>query len=189
MNLVLTFFKENIACDIFLAIGLLAIYITYIGAPRASKKSGHYVSGIPGVGGLLIIIGFLTSNVKWLAVIGLFEPAVLYLIFKGIPEIISGFKALRNWTPPKEFEGGESVAVSSYKNRYEEHRGEPIGNGTGYLVHSVVRYIIIKKDDGYQLLGQDLNESITTRADYKTIEECKKAASRKAKWRDLTYDD
>ena len=52
----------------------------------------------------------------------------------------------------------------------------------------MVRYIIIKTDDGYQLLRQAMNGSIATREDFKTVDECKKAASPKAKWRNLSYE-
>ena len=188
MDSVIHFFKNNIGCDIFLALGLLALYITYIGAPRASKKAGHYVSGIPGVGGILIVLGFLTSSVKWLAILGLFEPALLFMIFRGIPDIIKCSIETRKWTPPEEFEGGHSVAVSKYKNRYEECRVPIPESDTDFMGQSVVRYIIIKTDDGYQLLRQAMNGSITTREDFKTVDECKKATSPKAKWRNLSYE-
>jgi len=81
MEKVIDFIIQNPVCDILLLLGLLAIAISYIFAPRASRKSGHYVSGIPLTGGFLIALGFLTSSVKWLALIGLMEPIILFTVY------------------------------------------------------------------------------------------------------------
>ena len=64
--------SENIVCIILVTFGVLAWIIT-IGARISSKRTGHYVSGVPFLGGILIIIEFLTSQVKWLALIGLLD--------------------------------------------------------------------------------------------------------------------
>lgn len=63
----LDFISQNIACIILCAIGLLFVIMTY-GAHFAG------VSGVPLVGGLFIAIGFLTTPVKWLALLGLIDP-------------------------------------------------------------------------------------------------------------------
>ena len=39
MHAVIEFIKANVLCDILVGLGLIALYITYIGAPLASKKS------------------------------------------------------------------------------------------------------------------------------------------------------
>ena len=49
---IIQFIKDNIVCDIFLILALLSWGIT-IGAAVSSKRTGHYVSGIPAVGGIL----------------------------------------------------------------------------------------------------------------------------------------
>jgi len=49
---------------IAVALGLWALVITYILAPKASEKEGHNVSGIPGIGGILLIAGFLLTPWK-----------------------------------------------------------------------------------------------------------------------------
>lgn len=183
MNTVFQFIKQNIVCDILVALGLLAIYITYIGAPRASKKSGHYVSGIPTVGGFLIALGFLTSSCKWLAIIGLFEPAILYLIFKGIPDIIKWQISLKNWVPPEELEGGRVIAYSSRKNRFEEIRIPNPEHPNALIIYPIERYIIIAVGSVYRLIGIEINGNFHLLHEAGTIEECKNRASKKAKWK------
>jgi hypothetical protein len=183
MNTVFQFIKQNIACDILVALGLLAIYITYIGAPRASKKSDHYVSGIPTVGGFLIALGFLTSSCKWLAIIGLFEPAILYIIFKGIPDLIKWQISLKNWVPPEELEGGRVITYSSQKNRYEEIHIPNPECPRNSIVYPIERYIIIAVDSGHNLIGMELNGNYHLLLEAETVEECKKRASKKAKWK------
>lgn len=183
LSVVIGFFKQNVLCDIFLVLGLLALYITYIGAPRASKKYGHYVSGIPLTGGIMIAIGFLTSSVKWLAVIGLFEPMVLYFIFKIIPEMILSIMDERKYVPEAVIEDGKVIEYSAYKNRYDEVREPYEDYENVFRTHPVIRYIIIEKEDGYQLLEQSYNQYIARRTDYPTVEDCKKAVPSKVRWK------
>lgn len=185
LHAVIGFLKENIVCDIFLVLGLVTIFITYVAAPAASKKSGHHVSGIPAVGGLLIALGFLTSPVKWLALLGLLEPGVLYFIFRCIPDIIKAERDTKNAVPPAELEGGQVLEYSTYKNRYDEIR-TPNGPYEGsYIVHPIVRYIITKKDGSYRLLEQEMNQRIARVTEHPSLEACRAAASRKAKWKTL----
>lgn len=63
-------------CIILSAIGLFFIVMTY-----SAYSAGR--SGAPFLGGLLIAIGFLTTPVKWLALLGLIDPGYL-----GIPYFI-----------------------------------------------------------------------------------------------------
>ena len=86
LTIILDFIKENAIFDICFILGILALYITYIGAPLASKKSGHYVSGIPCIGGILIALGFLTTPYKWLALLGFMDIQILYLLFEILSE-------------------------------------------------------------------------------------------------------
>ena len=54
-------------CIILCGVGLFFVVMTY-GAYFAGR------SGVPFVGGFFIAIGFLTSPVKWLALLGLIDP-------------------------------------------------------------------------------------------------------------------
>lgn len=83
----LDFLRNNPLCIILVVMGLLAWAIT-IGARISSKRTGHYVSGLPGLGGLFILIGFLTSSFKWPALIGLLDLDLWYFVIKVIPDII-----------------------------------------------------------------------------------------------------
>ena len=185
MSVVFDFIKNNPVCDILVSLGILSMILTYVMAPRASKKSGHYVSGIPGVGGILIAVGFLTSPVKWLAVIGFFEPGILYLIFKELPNYIRYISEIKKWVPPLDYEGGRVLEYTEYKKKLEEVK-ELFNEGReGYRIHEIIRYIIIEKDGHYELLGQEMNKNIALRKECLTVEECKNAASNKAKWKKL----
>lgn len=58
--------------------GGLAWIITYIGAPRASISSGHYVSGVPGMAFICFLAAGLVSPVKWLALLCLLDNPLIY---------------------------------------------------------------------------------------------------------------
>ncbi len=96
--MLIQFFKENIVCDFFLALALLSWFIT-IGARIESKKTGRFVSGVPAVGGICVIIGFLLSSAKWFALLGFLDPDLIYLITVVIPEYRRYEKAMRNQVP------------------------------------------------------------------------------------------
>ena len=185
MGVVFDFIKNNPVCDILVVLGILAMRLTYVMAPRASKKEGHYVSGIPCTGGILIALGFLTSSVKWLAVIGIFEPGILYLIFKMIPEYFHFMSEIKKWVPPVEYEGGRVVEYTKYEKKLEEIKELFDEGRAGWRVHEVIRYIIIEKDRHFELLGQEISMNVALRKEYSSVEECKKAASEKAKWKKM----
>ncbi|MBO4635691.1 MAG: hypothetical protein J5685_00955, partial [Clostridiales bacterium] len=149
---------------------------------RASKKSGHYVSGIPLIGGILVALGFLLSPVKWLALLGLLEPSFAILMFRLVPDYVRYMKDLRKWTPPQEMEGGIVVEYSSYNKCYEELRRPLENDPEAFQVHTIIRYIIIKTETGYRLLGQEISKETIALYDHKTLFGCKVKASEKAKW-------
>lgn len=60
-------------------IGMVSLGITYIGAPLASKKSGHNVSGIPGVAFFVLLVAGLVSPCKWLAFLSLLDFEITLL--------------------------------------------------------------------------------------------------------------
>ncbi|MBP3233581.1 MAG: hypothetical protein J6M65_04060 [Eubacterium sp.] len=173
------FISDNIICIIFVALGVLAWIIT-VSARISSKKTGHYVSGIPGVGGILIIIGFLTSPVKWLALIGLLDIDLLYFI-RCIPDIIAVERAEKNYIPPVDMEDGKVLEYSQYKKEFEEIR-YPTEYPGSYELHSINRYIIIQKGETYILLKNEHNIRVIEKVECDTVMECKKHASSKVKW-------
>ena len=180
MSMVMEFIRNNVVCDICLVLAILAWILT-IGAMISSKRSGHFVSGIPAVGGILVIIGFLTSDVKWLAVLGLLDPHLLYLLFKVIPEFFTFEKKIKNWTPPDVFEGEKVIDHTNYNKCYDEivtPQEPPYADE----LHTINRYIIVSSDDGFTLLGIESMGKVVTRSSYETIDECRRAAPSKAKW-------
>ena len=180
------FIKSNPVSVIIVILGLLAWLVT-IGARIESKRSGRFVSGIPGIGGILIIIGFLTSNYKWLALIGLLDFDLWYFIVVCIPEIISAERQVREYVPPEDFEGGKVVLYSKYNKNYEEINF-PTEDGWPNELHTIVRYVIIKKDGKYELIKIQLNGKIESeRIKCDTVEECISHASKKAKF--IQYND
>ena len=143
--MVLDFIKENPVCVILVVLGLLAWFVT-IGARIESKKTGRFVSGIPGVGGILIGLGFLTSNVKWLALIGLLDFDLWYLIIVVVPGLISADIMIRKFIPPEDFEDGKVLLYSKYNKCYEEIKTTTEYEGA-YRICTIIQYVIIKKDD------------------------------------------
>ena len=175
------FIKNNPVCVICVSLGLLAWFAT-VGAWIESKRSGRYVSGSPGVGGILIIFGFLTSSVKWLALIGLLDYGIWYFIIVCIPGIIYMEMQVRKYVPPEDYEGGQVVLYSKYNKNYEEI-WFPSEYGGNHIIHTIIRYVIIKKDEKYELLKIQLNgETVSERIECDTVEECISHASKKAKF-------
>ncbi|MBR1797739.1 MAG: hypothetical protein IJ757_06995 [Clostridiales bacterium] len=166
---------------IIVALGIMAILITYIFAPLASKKSGHHVSGIPGVGGILVIVGFLLTPWKWLALIGAIEA--VYILICIAPDIIGLIKGYINWAPPSGLEG-EPIAFTSYKNRYDEIRTKDLPDG-GYELREIVRYVITKTDKDYKLYGLDMASRTVICVSYHSEEECRNSVppSARKRWK------
>lgn len=158
---------------IIVAFGILAILITYVFAPAASRKSDHHVSGIPVVGGILLVIGFLCTPWKYLALLGLIE--FLFVFIPLAPELLEMAKDFKNWTPPATLDG-TPVTFTKYKNRYSEIKGKELP-GDGYEVKGIVRYVITKTYSGYNLYGLDMASNVVICQSYPSVEECKENAS------------
>ncbi|MBQ8922249.1 MAG: hypothetical protein IJ060_08835 [Oscillospiraceae bacterium] len=76
---------RNQAGLLIAGIGLFFVLMTY-GAYIASKRSGHFVSGVPILGGLLIFTGFLISTNRLLCLLALIDPgfiALPYVLLRG----------------------------------------------------------------------------------------------------------
>ena len=171
---------NNILCAILVSLGVLAWVIT-IGARISTKKTGHFVSGIPGVGGILIILGFLVSSVKWLALIGLLDFDLWYFVLNVLPWVIESEKMEKNYIPPEDFDGGTVLEYSPYKKEFEEIKIErelPYADE----LHSICRYILIQKDGKYILLKNEHNIMLILRIECDSLEECKQYVSPKIKW-------
>ena len=160
------FIKDNILCIFLVMLGLLAWFVT-IGARIESRKTGRFVSGVPGIGGILIIIGFLID--MW------------YFFVKVVPDMIRAEKAEKNYIPPEDLEGGKVLEYSLHNKEYEEitiEREYPYADE----LHSINRYVIIQRDGKYILLKTEHNIRVIERIECGTSEECKEHASSKAKW-------
>ncbi|MCR5544560.1 MAG: hypothetical protein K6F55_10480 [Eubacterium sp.] len=180
MSYISEFIKNNILCIFFVTLGLMAWAIT-ISARIASKKAGRFISGVPGIGGPLIIIGFLLSPVKWLALIGLLDFDMWYFFVKVVPAIFMVEIQERKYIPPDEFDGGKVIEYSQFNKEFEKitiKMEAPYADG----IHYICRYIIIQKDNKYTLLKTEHNIKVIERVECDTPEECKTHVSTKVKW-------
>lgn len=75
------FIRQYGACILFVSIGLFFVIMSYL-AERAGRSGGWFL------GGLLIAVGFLTSPVKWLAVLGLVDKGYIALPYTLISQHI-----------------------------------------------------------------------------------------------------
>lgn len=78
----LDFIQKNPVSCILVGLGILCLIQTY-GAIIVSRK-GRFVSGIPCVGGLFILLGFLISDKKLLCLLCLLDYGILYLPYQLI---------------------------------------------------------------------------------------------------------
>ena len=67
-----------VAAGILVAIGAIFLFMTY-GAMISSKRHNTHISGVPLVGGFFVLVGFLLSPVKWLALLALIDPGIWML--------------------------------------------------------------------------------------------------------------
>ncbi|MBR1736599.1 MAG: hypothetical protein IJ736_06230 [Firmicutes bacterium] len=74
------FLRENALAVILVPIGVFFVVLSYA-AMIVSNKSGHYVSGVPFFGGLLIFVGFLFSKCKILCLLCLIDYGIWELLY------------------------------------------------------------------------------------------------------------
>ncbi len=79
----------------------------------------------------------------------------------------------------------EFLEYTEYGKKLEEIKELFDEGRAGWRVHVIIRYIIIEKAGHFELLGQEMSKNIALRKEYSSVEECKKAASKKAKWRKM----
>ena len=77
---------------VFWGLGLFFWYVTYIGAPLESKKSGKHVSGVPGTAFICFLIAGLASPIKWLTLVCFADISITLLPFYLIREHIKNKK-------------------------------------------------------------------------------------------------
>jgi len=187
MNAVIEFLKSNTLCTLCLILGIIALLITYVGAPIASKRSGKYVSGIPCVGGIIIALGFLTTPMKWLALFGLVDIGIPVFLIKGVPSIIKAKLDAYNGSAPRMIDGNKVVAYTTYYNRYSEYKEITDAETGAYRMIPIERLAVVQVENGYMLLGLDYQFNVITKEKYATISECKSHAVPKAanRWIDV----
>lgn len=74
-----------VAAGVLVLIGAFCLFMTY-GALITSVKHKTHVSGAPFVGGVFVLVGFLLSPIKLLALLALIDPGpwlVIYGMWKG----------------------------------------------------------------------------------------------------------
>lgn len=74
----IAFFKDNPLTLILLIIGGFFLFMTY-GALISSYRTGHFVSGVPTVGGFFIFLAFIISSKKILSLLFLLDYGYFYL--------------------------------------------------------------------------------------------------------------
>ena len=74
-------------CILLGSIGVFFLVMTY-GALIVSRKSKHFVSGVPCAGGICIVIAFLLSPCKWLALLGFLDYGLWYLPYLLIRDLV-----------------------------------------------------------------------------------------------------
>lgn len=75
------------ACILFGLLGVFFLVMTYA-ALIARQKGNHFVSGVPCVGGTCIVIAFLLSPCKWLALLGFLDYGLWYLPYLLVKDFI-----------------------------------------------------------------------------------------------------
>lgn len=174
------FFSKNLVTVVLVALGLIAWVIT-IAARIESKRSGHFVSGIPAVGGILIAAGFLLSPIKCLALIGLLDFDLWYLLVVVIPGMLKAERQIKNYTPPDVFDGKKVIEFTKYNKCYEEIRF-PAEYPNATEIHTIHHYIIVESGDKFELYKIENAEKIIAIEVYNSVKDCHIHASDKAKW-------
>ena len=81
-----------IVTAIIALIGLFFIFVTYytlyLSYKNRKDPDAYTPSGVPGVGGICLIIAFLISSCKWLAFLGLIDYGLWWLPYLIIKEYV-----------------------------------------------------------------------------------------------------
>lgn len=170
------FIKQNVLCDILVGLGLLLVIIFYVIMPLVSKKTGTHGTPIPFAPGILIAAGFLTSPIKWLAVLCVFDISIPMFFIRFIPDMIIDRRDAYNREIPATIDGKLVVAYTSYYNRYYDHKIPLEDDPQAFKVCPVERLAIVKSGSGYELLGLDYQFNEVTSEKYASVEECKRHA-------------
>lgn len=74
-------------CMLFAVPGVFFLVMTY-GALIVSKKTGKHISGVPCIGGICLILAFLLSPCKWLALLGLLDYGLWELPYLLLRDLV-----------------------------------------------------------------------------------------------------
>ncbi len=173
------FFRQYPICIILLIIGLVFLFITYIGAPLESKRKGKFVSGVPMFGGICIAAAFLITPYKWLALLGLLDWQIFWFVFKVIPENFLYERNLKNRPFPETINDEKIIMHTNYKQKYGEVH-KPDENVIHIL--PICYYAICECEAKYALISLDVNFQILKKEIFHTIEDCKNSVGKKIKW-------
>lgn len=80
------------------AVGVFFVVFNY-SAVVHSKKSGHYVSGIPFIGGVLLFFAFIITPLKLLSLTCLLDYSIPMFFVSFVPEMIVYYKESRCFLP------------------------------------------------------------------------------------------
>lgn len=160
----------NILGLVLAALGFIMLILTY-GAVVQSIKEKRYISGIPAVGGILIIIGFLLTNHKLFCLLGLLDYGIWELLFFVIPENIRSEREQKNKPFPDSLNGEQVIYFTKYDKCYEEIKIKE-KNINAYRVYYVNYYAITQNGSYYNLLLCDRNFNTIQQFRFKTVEKC-----------------
>lgn len=109
------FITANILPIILIGIGLFFVIMTY-GAAYESSKSDHFISGVPFVGMIFLLIGGLISTFKPLALICLIDPGPWMMICSAVSDYrknkkFFGYIEDNGFTSDKEYVHNLTLAV------------------------------------------------------------------------------
>ena len=129
----LTIIDQHWGTFLLCGIGVFLIVSTYL-----ANRAGH--SGMPVVGGVCVAVGFLISPVKWLALLGLADYGIVYLIYLYVSEAMvnSRFKALCRRNGYREKEEDKNLCLVVKIPQINEELIRP------YITNTTYRYFVPK---------------------------------------------
>lgn len=141
---------------ILVILGLICVALTY-GAGVASKKSGHYVSGLPCLGAILILIGGLLLPVKAPALLCLTDPGIWGLIYSVIREYTYNkrffeYIEANGYSSEREYDSTRRLFVSFNEKQLELSY---VLNNPYILNNMRIMFAIISDEDGNRYILVD----------------------------------
>ena len=109
------FITTNALSIILIGIGLFFVIMTY-GAAYESSRSDHFISGVPFVGMIFLLIGGLISTFKPLALICLIDPGPWMMICSAVRDYNNnkkffGYIEKNGFTPDSEYVQNQLLTI------------------------------------------------------------------------------